>query len=527
MVSQLFLTFLLNAVWQAALIVLVAVAAERLLRDTRPRFLYVLWATVLTISLAAPIATSIGSLWPAISDALSSPDIARTSIESVPLNFPQGTFAPAGEPVSPAPPVVVSTAVSIALLLTYGLFVVYRGANLYRRWLKTRTIAGNSFEAPVLPDDIRWASEWCAAGLGTLAYNIRFSAAVPVPVTIGDRRPLVILPEKFLCETDRDLLLTAIGHELVHIERRDYFFNLLFELVTLPLSFHPAILYARRRFVHLREVCCDEVVATHLMKADVYARSLLNIAGSAVSLNRLSPIITVGITDAKDLEVRIMSLIKRSEMSLRKKSILVTVAVVLLAVPLVIAAYISPVVKVDPPSAIPEAQPTAPAKDQKEKVVDEKVLVSERAGLERSLVEIKRALADPSLTDEQRQKYAAIERQLERKLEESELNTDEESLREKTERMSISAEKVRKEMLAREANISMKQAIEIALASHPGRLVEKGIDSGNAGPVYKLIIHEDGASDETYSVVVVSGTDGQILTVNNIRMIERKREKPD
>src|SRR5262249_35228771 len=153
-----------------------------------------------------------------------------------------------------------------------------------------------------------------------------FSADVPVPVTIGNREPVVILPEQFLNESDRDVVLTAVGHEMVHIERRDYAVNLLCQFISLPLSFHPAVIYAKRRVAHMRELCCDETVATRLLKAEAYALSLLNIAGSATSLDRVSAIITVGITDTDDLEVRIMSLLKRSELSFRKKALLLFAA---------------------------------------------------------------------------------------------------------------------------------------------------------------------------------------------------------
>jgi len=130
-------------------------------------------------------------------------------------------------------------------------------------------------------------------------------------VTIGDTRPLIILPEQLRDETDENVLISAIGHEMVHVSRRDYFFNLIYELVFLPLSFHPAAMLVRRRINQTRELCCDERVAGRLLEAEEYARSLVRLAGAAANLGR--PVLTtVGMGDADNLEVRVMSLLNGS-----------------------------------------------------------------------------------------------------------------------------------------------------------------------------------------------------------------------
>ena len=79
-----------------------------------------------------------------------------------------------------------------------------------------------------------------------------------------------------------------------------------------PISFHPAAALLRRRVKQTRELCCDELVAERILNAEVYARSLVRLAGSAPPLRRLSVTTTVGIADADILEARIMSLLKKT-----------------------------------------------------------------------------------------------------------------------------------------------------------------------------------------------------------------------
>src|SRR5205085_4446536 len=163
------------------------------------------------------------------------------------------------------------------------------------------------------------------------------SETLPAPVTIGFRHPVIILPEPLLREGNIDLLTSAIGHEFIHVARRDYLLNLVYELLFVPVSFHPAAALLRRRIKQTRELCCDELVAERILNAEVYARSLVRLASSAPPLRRLSVTTTVGIADADILEARIMSLLKKPELNTRWKKLLLVAVSLLLLVPCVAA----------------------------------------------------------------------------------------------------------------------------------------------------------------------------------------------
>ena len=88
----------------------------------------------------------------------------------------------------------------------------------------------------------------------------------------------IILPEFLFAETSEDVLTTAIGHEMAHVARHDFALNLLYELLYLAVSFHPAAWIIRREIERTREMACDELVIRQLMDPGAYARSIMSIA---------------------------------------------------------------------------------------------------------------------------------------------------------------------------------------------------------------------------------------------------------
>src|SRR5262245_46192615 len=100
-----------------------------------------------------------------------------------------------------------------------------------------------------------------------------------------------------------------MGHEMAHIKRRDFAFNLCCQLLSIPLAFHPAVVFIKRRINETRELACDEMVTERWLDALDYARSLLRMADSAMVSHRGA--YSLGVFEADILEERIMKLIER------------------------------------------------------------------------------------------------------------------------------------------------------------------------------------------------------------------------
>jgi TonB family protein len=161
-----------------------------------------------------------------------------------------------------------------------------------------------------LPPLLNAVAERCSTVLQTNTVPILFSSKTKAPLTLGMRKPLIILPESFLHITSEETLTAAVGHELAHIRRRDYGLNLVCEFLSLLISFHPAVTVMKRNIDQTREMACDELVSEHLLRPLDYARSLVQIAGFISPANQNA--FTVGVFNADILEKRIMKLIEKS-----------------------------------------------------------------------------------------------------------------------------------------------------------------------------------------------------------------------
>jgi beta-lactamase regulating signal transducer with metallopeptidase domain/uncharacterized membrane protein YkoI len=364
--SQLLLNCLLNACWQIALITAVAAFCAWLLREIAARYRHLLWVAALALCFSLPVLTGLrlsnGANFKIQPEPLMPVQNAALSSTQIPLDI-QVPISPK-ETISFIP---VSRNLATGLIALYFLFLCYRAANLVKAWTLTRGIA-RSVSALELPEHAQTIIERCRTALGVKRVRVFSSPAVPLPITIGGLRPIVILPEQLLLEGDRDVLTSAIAHELVHVSRRDYALNLIYELIYLPLSFHPAAALARRRIRETRELSCDELVADRLVEADAYARSLVKLAGSAMTPSRQTTI-TVGITDADILEERVMTILKRQKFNLLRKNLLLIAATLLLAVPCIAAMPLALRVNINSPDTgvAPGQDATQQARQRKER----------------------------------------------------------------------------------------------------------------------------------------------------------------
>jgi len=498
--SELFLTFILNACWQVALIGSAAFLGDLLLRRAAASYRHFLWITALGISLLAPVFP----LWSSLSGLfVSSPP----AITIQPLNIVE-TRQPILDPVATTGSSYhVSQVFALLLLTLYALVISYGMIKLVRAWVRTRAIVRDA-NAAELSNEVLAVVARCERALGSRIATFLDSSSLQEPATLGILHPLVILPAKLLREPDEDALTAAIGHELVHVARRDYLINLICELVFLPLSFHPAAVLIKRRITQTRELRCDELVIERLLQPEVYARSLVQLAGSAVSLNRRAQTMTVGIADADILEVRIMSLLKRTKLNVGRKKIWLPAAALLLAIPCVAAASFAFHFNVDPLGGKTQ-EPSREAQEKREVRARQEREVRERT--DREVRELKEAL-DKETNPE---KKAKLEAELRERLEKRKVGYSVEGpiflMREgEGAEREREIEAMQKAELARQARISMDQAIQIATSQQPGKVLECSLNGEHWEAPGKLA--KDGVV--FYHVVILSGDDSNPLTTH-------------
>ena len=490
--SQLLLTFVLNACWQIALMAAIAALGSWLLRNSFARYRHCVWATALCLAFLVPAFTTWKTLLDSASQTVSAVTIAAESVlplsqETAPNLSTTATALPSS--------FQLNQTLAFALLGIYFGFLLFSIFKLMKAWRTTRIIRRHATE--IEPNEsVAEVMRRCELEFGTGAGSVRVfcSETLPVPVTTGLFYPVIILPESLLREGNVDLLTSAIAHEFIHVARRDYLLNLIYELLFVPISFHPAAALLRRRVRETRELCCDELVAERILNAEVYARSLVKLASPAPPLRRLSVTTTVGIADADILEARIMSLLKKPEVKTRWKKSLLLVVSLLLLIPSGAAAALA--MRFDLATNAQE-----PATQEKERQEKEKV-------------EMKRRQGGP----EERRTFT---------IDESDPRIREE--RERKERVEMEMREVRQAALVRLAKINMDQAIQIATSQQPGKVLVCTLEAShweapgklaNDGFVfYHVMIANEG---EGATHLWVNAIDGTIIKTE--RELPRKRQ---
>lgn len=319
-IDGLVLTFLGNALWQIPAILAVAAVGARLLRRGPARYRHALWVGALAVSVLLPAASLLPRQEPLSAPA---PAAAFAGADRAPAGWP--AWMPRSEPE----PSRIPGTLARAVILLYGLSVAIHGLRLACAWRWTGRLARGA-RAIELPERAASIAARCAQAFGLGSVPLLCSTAVDGPVTLGARVPAILLPPAFLETAPPEHLTAALGHEMAHIRRRDFLLNLLGEVWLLPVAFHPALIWLRRRLAESREMACDEAVVERLIAPRTYARSLLSMASTLAGLSR--PAYTLGALDADLLEVRMRRLLDaRPRLGARQARATLGLAALLLA----------------------------------------------------------------------------------------------------------------------------------------------------------------------------------------------------
>jgi beta-lactamase regulating signal transducer with metallopeptidase domain len=267
-----------------------ALLGDRLLRRGPARYRHALWLGATLASLLLPI----WSLIPRETPVVSGPAPIVTAIPATPAWTPQVQETTR-----------VPSSLAWMAVIVFGLSVAAHLIRLGRAWIRTRELAREAAPASI-PDAA--LVERCCQAFGLKTVEILSSSIVGGPVTLGALRPAILLPPGFLDVSPEDQVTAALGHEMAHIRRCDYAINLLCEAVLLPIAFHPATRWLRRRLAETREMACDEAAVERLIGARPYARSLLALASTLAGRSRPA-YTTLGALDADILEVRMRRLV--------------------------------------------------------------------------------------------------------------------------------------------------------------------------------------------------------------------------
>lgn len=123
-----------------------------------------------------------------------------------------------------------------------------------------------------------WAARFSSLkdrmGLGPKT-TLCFSEKVRSPMMMGWLKPLVILPVALVNHLDIPQVATILIHELTHVRRKDYSWNLLQILMETLLFFNPVSWWLSAAIRRERELACDDQAMTYISEPLQYAEALL------------------------------------------------------------------------------------------------------------------------------------------------------------------------------------------------------------------------------------------------------------
>lgn len=282
---------LAHSVWQGALVALAFAASNRLLRGSSAQARYLAGCAALALLVALPATTVL------VSDSARAP-----AAQSQTASSSQTTKA--ADASSPAASIAERGRAS--LYLDAGLDERSSAAAPFAAW------AGSRFESALPWLAILWAAcvlllaarlagGWArAARLGRAqarahesvreweqafarlarrmkvkrAVRLCRSALVEVPTVIGWLRPVILMPVGALAGLTPAQVEALLAHELAHVRRHDYLFNLLQTVVETVLFFHPAAWWISGRVRAEREHACDDLAVETTGDVLLYARAL-------------------------------------------------------------------------------------------------------------------------------------------------------------------------------------------------------------------------------------------------------------
>jgi TonB family protein len=295
-------SYLINSIWEVSLIAgagwLLSLAFKRL----GPQAQHFVWVSTLFLAIATPALPILRSL-------LTLAHISHNNAHSS-ITFGLGLSSQA----HPSNLHALSTLLTVVLLILYLSSSLYFAARLAWSLHRTARLFRGTLPVSLTPEqDQIWHR--CKQSFSLSATRILNSPGVSGPVTLGLREPVLLLPVGFAVDCMPQDLLAALAHECAHIKRRDFQKNLLYEISSLALAFHPIIWIVKSNIAQTREMICDEMATENLIDSPSYSQSLLRLARVIATTTRVSITHAIGIFDANILEKRLMMMNTKKQRS--------------------------------------------------------------------------------------------------------------------------------------------------------------------------------------------------------------------
>ena len=107
--------------------------------------------------------------------------------------------------------------------------------------------------------------------------ELRLVKEITVPMVVGFFKPVLLFPACLINQLTPEELENILLHELYHVKRSDYMWNLLLCAVEVIFFFNPFVLWLIRDIRSQREISCDHAASSITQKPKALAKALLRI----------------------------------------------------------------------------------------------------------------------------------------------------------------------------------------------------------------------------------------------------------
>lgn len=162
-----------------------------------------------------------------------------------------------------------------AISICYVLGIVLLGLRMLIAVRNLKSIRGNMIQASS-PLQERFSSLVQLVSIKRKV-SLYLSEHVNVPLMMGHLKPIVILPVALINRLDWQQTEAILLHELVHVKRMDYLFNILQSVMEVFLFFNPIVWWFSGIIRKEREHCCDDATVALTEQPVKYAEALLQL----------------------------------------------------------------------------------------------------------------------------------------------------------------------------------------------------------------------------------------------------------
>ncbi len=266
---------LIHFCWQAAAIAAVYGVAARMTASRSSHVRYVVALSALVVMLAAAVLTFAwqmaprGEVWSTGAVQVAMGDFPRSV---APGRAPAAAAFAAGQEIVERMPSYLLWIDAVWMMGVCGLAFRNVGGLWMIRRLRTKS------QKSTAPAEVQERFARIVAALGLKReVLLRMSDAIAGPITVGAWKTVVLLPVSALSGLGPEELEVVLAHELAHVRRADFVWNLLQTVAETLFFFHPAVWWISGRVRHERELCCDDLALEVCPNPVVYASALFHL----------------------------------------------------------------------------------------------------------------------------------------------------------------------------------------------------------------------------------------------------------